>query len=492
MKKTLPFIIFFIFINLYEIKAQNWLLVDTGKTYHYSCDTTNTIFSLWADSIKINGTDTTYYTNRVILPCDTCHLQYYPGLNATMFLLKNQPLFLKRNITIINNGNIILTSPDTLILNRTAQVGNSWVFDTSASILASVYFKGLGSVLGVSDSLMGILLNSTDTIILSKNHGVIKWPCDTGSYFRLIGVEGIDTIGYHVPDSLEIYDFHEEDSFYYEDRQLWPDRNYYNSICLKVDSTFYYGNIKKYQYQYYQYGHLDDYGWNIHTWWSNGGTDSCIVLINNCAGINNDFSLVRFPIEYCRSYQDKRISSDYYSIFNLYLVNNKTVFEQLPLKYYSLVSYYGYPSNYTDILVNTDTLEVHHILIKEKQGLIENVEGFWEGGWGRIVTVQVLNGDTLTTPNSLCTYLNIKKTNELSDINIFPNPTNDIIYISGLTDGTIEIYNMLGQKVYQNKILEAESNEQVSINVNGKLNSGILIMKVASKEKSSSFKLFIK
>ena len=169
MKKTLPFIIFFIFINLYEIKAQNWLLVDTGKTYHYSCDTTNTIFSLWADSIKINGTDTTYYTNRVILPCDTCHLQYYPGLNATMFLLKNQPLFLKRNITIINNGNIILTSPDTLILNRTAQVGNSWVFDTSASILASVYFKGLGSVLGVSDSLMGILLNSTDTIILSKN-----------------------------------------------------------------------------------------------------------------------------------------------------------------------------------------------------------------------------------------------------------------------------------------------------------------------------------
>ena len=488
---------------LVSLKAQNWSPVSVGKTYHYSCDTTNTIFSLWADSLHVNGQDTTYYLNRLILPCDTCNWPYYQnyfGSTNVTLMIRNQPFFLKRELKVLNNGIFVMISPDTLVFDKNVAVSNSWIFDSFPNTQATVIFKNYGDVLGVPDSLMGVVINTNDTIILSKNYGIVKWPCIPGNYFRLMGVEGNDTVGYSVPDSSDIYDFHIGDSFYYEDWQLWPDRDYNNQICVKIDSLYYSGITKKYRCQFYEMGHLNDYGWNIHTWWDNGDTSNCDILIHNCIGINSEFSLENFPIEYCRSHQDTmlcpmNISTPYYSVFKLYFDNNRTVFEQLPLKYISLSDNYGFPSVFSDILINNDIMDIHHILIKEKQGLIENrnhLGSIDAISWGRVVSVQVINGDTISVPNLICSYLNINNPNNKSSLIIFPNPTNGEFNITGIDNGVIEVYSLVGEKVYSEKIENGSSETTSTIHLPKGICSGMYIVKIISGEEQFSSKLLLK
>jgi len=461
----------FIFANTIfaQINAQNWSLVNMGKTYHYSCDTTSTIFSLWADSMLVNGQDTTYYLNRVILPCDTCTVSYYQNYfgSYVSLMIKNQPLFLKREINILSDGKCVMISPDTLVLNKNLSVGNNWVFDSFPNITAMVYFKNFGNVLGVPDSLMGILLNSSDTIIISKNYGIVKWPCNAGNYYRLIGVEGQNTIGYYVPDLEEIYDFHTGDVFNHYSIEWWPEHSYYNNLNIKIDSVYFSSSEKEYKIKYCVSGMLFDYFWNIYDYWGSQGIDYYSV---------NNFR-ASFPIESCRSFQDKAFGN-YFSIYNLFLDNYRTVFEQLPPRYESLIMY-GFPIVFEDILINTNPTIIHHIKIKEKEGL------FWDD-WSQfeidkkiIVTTYILNGDTLITPNVLCTsWSDIQNDNSFNSISIFPNPSHGELNIQGVSMGMVEVYSMIGERIYFEKIEQNLLEEPIKLNIPKEVRPGMYIVKI--------------
>lgn len=72
-----------------------------------------------------------------------------------------------------------------------------------------------------------------------------------------------------------------------------------------------------------------------------------------------------------------------------------------------------------------------------------------------------------------------------STFNFYPNPVKDVLNISYKnTIDEVQIYNLLGQQVYSNKVNAAESTLNVS-----QLTSGTYLVKVTSNNETSTFKI---
>lgn len=493
MKSAKLILVIQLLLSLQVVTAQDWKPVTMGKTYHYSCDTTSTVFSIWADSSNVIGTDTILFTNRVILPCDTCNIQNYPNLNATRFLLKNQSLFLRRIIKYSGNNMIVLENKDTLVIDKNAEINNSWIFDTSANIQATVFFKGEGQILGITDSLMGILINSNDTIIISKNHGVVQWPCVTNNYFRLIGIESLDTIGYHIPSFNEIYKFQAGAVFHLYELEGYPDFSHNFNKIFKIEEIIPEINGGfTYRVNGCEWGNHSDY-------WSNSyfSVNDTFETIYNpyFYGSSHPIYYNNYPIITFKTYQDTLYSDeDYvnpmscYYLIKIYRQNGLTYFEQEQTQYFQLNKNPNYSFVSPEILTNEYGSEpsTHHIFIIEKSGLIENNYMQFEAGRAVGTTALNLTGDSTGLQCTCCiTGLYEKK---YEPIRVYPNPNNGILYISGIENGTIEISDIFGQTILVSDISDTGNRTSV-LDLKGKINTGFYLIKIRSNNKTRTIKM---
>lgn len=485
-KLTTLIVLMFVF---HSSNAQNWHFVETEKTYHYSCDTTNLIFSIWADSVKINGKDTIWFANRVILPCDTCHAENYPNSYANKFMLKNQALFLQREIKVSENGKINLQSPDSFIIEKNFAINQTWNFSNSKN--AEIYFRGIGNVLGVQDSIIGIIVNSTDTIVISKNYGVVQYPCVAGKYFRLIGVESKNSIGYHVPTFYEIYKFEKDDIIHKRAYEGDPGGYYdfyggYQILNVETDS------IEKFQYVFNgcQTTVIDGINFihdTIHQ--ENNGENFFINQTERRDCYHSIESVRTFQdtsFESLNCYPEKR-----YNIVTIYQKNGITYFEQKQTIFKKLNDIFLYSNANPDIIVNdTNHNEINEILIIERTGLIHNYYSAFEYDF-RFENKKV---DIYTTPSDdmFCNYFTLTTNNiQEKSIQLFPNPTTGIINISGLNVENIEVYNVFGQKVYRKSFSNSESNENLKIDLKNYVSKGIYFVNIQSENKNYSSKLIV-
>jgi len=474
--KTLKLITFIVLMCVFHISnAQNWHLIENAITYHYSCDTTNLIFSLWSDSTKINGNDTTIFTNRVILPCDTCHAENYPNSNANKFMLKNQALFLQREIKISANGKINLQSPDSFIIEKNFAINQTWNF--SSAKIANIYFRGISNILGVQDSVIGVLVNLTDTIIISKNYGVVQYPCVAGTY-------------------NEIYDFQKDDIISISSSYFSPVDRYEYGTNLIIEDVIY-DSIGNYKFKVCgcQYGWLTDgvgYG---------SLNDTIKDIINPLVNplIYSDYYDNNIHLISLRTFQDIQnltpndVLPKPFLIFKLYLKEGITYFEQEPTIYSELNGYY-YPNVNHDIICGFSTNEEysdeiqHHILVVENIGLIEDFMSGFEFSKGNSSYKAIANSPEAT----VCDYcILLSKNIEQNQFQIFPNPTTGIINISGLNVDNIEVYNVFGQKVYQKSFTNSENNENLKIDLKNYVSTGIYFVNIQSKNKNFTSKLIV-
>lgn len=479
MRKIIFAIIFVIFSIGFSI-SQNWHLVDTGRVNHYSLDTTNLVFSIYADSVKIEGEDTIFYNNRVILPCDTCHAENYPNVNATVFYLRNQALFLQRTIKLSPNGIIDLLSPESLTINLN---DSTWAFNNDSNYQAQLFYKGIYNFLSVSDSVFCFTVNSTDTVIVSKNYGVIQWPCENGAYFRLIGVEGINSIGYHIPTLNEIYDFQVDDILFKEESEGDPEEHmgYYERIKITtvIDST----NSENYQICGCKY--IDWATWD--TSYTAIDTINNIVQNNYFHEISIFNSEFLYPIETYTTLQD--IGHDFYEYLTLYYViklsieDGKTHFQQenqalIPINTYN---YDSLDWNENIIIKNTYEDIMHDILMIEGIGLKWNIFMDFEYGTSfkcyKDESENVCEACIVSSPDL----------NENNLILVYPNPSSGEINISGIDNAYVIIYNLLGKQVYKTDIKNAES-----LNLKHKIEPGIYFINISSKTKNKTLKLILK
>ncbi len=478
--------------------SQNWAPVKTGITSNFSCDTSNIIFSVWVDSVEFYGNDSVYYLNRVVRPCDTCSIYYidsimqYIGLNFSLsnnLFLKNQPQFLQRKI----NYNTLLSSS---WLNDTASyalypqlnVGSNWVFDTLRSITANLTNKTTGLVLGINDSLVTIIFSTGDSIVLSKNYGIIKFPAVSGSnlYYRLIGIEGIINIGVKVPGFFDIFNYNIGDEFGYKYQAYSPES------WLQLDDQ--YIVIQKDSFpdslHYIVTGNWNGLGQETNGFTSYYGSFTCNLkyyfdnVFYSGYQIQEEQNHVGFGInffdnhsfELINIYQgswDKTFSTTY---FNDSLQRiSKEINPELLFS----------PSEYNDTIANKDLLieylpgingKTYHCIVTQGVGYnLINIKDFENEQYKRL-TFLVLNGDTILN------YLTNISQKDVSILKVYPNPVKQNLIIEGLNNlEYFQLYNYSGELILQERFKNYSTNEPTVINMSG-ITTGLYIIQIVTKE----------
>lgn len=187
--------------SLGSLSAQGWAPITLSDTFNYQADTASHItHTLWVDSVQVINGDSVFFLNRVVSPCDTCNVMYQDPL------LMNQPQFLQRQITKKIDGQYVVEDSLEFTLFPDAGLHDSWVFDSTLSILAAVTGLAETSVLGTVDSVKIIELSSGESLILSKYHGILQFPGYDGKIYQLVGIESRN-LGERVPTFHDFFDF---------------------------------------------------------------------------------------------------------------------------------------------------------------------------------------------------------------------------------------------------------------------------------------------
>ena len=209
MHKLIKFIVLNTIIIAFPISliGQNWQPVHLYEKYNYQRGNTEIIYeTIWADSIQASMQDTVYFLNKI------CKKTYY----CTIW--RNAFTFLQREF-ICKEDKYVFSDPNTYVLLKNIDIGDNWMFDTLQSITATLDTTLHTLTFGTEDSIRIISLwdgisNYIDTLLWSKNYGIIRFPNfnDSSKFYSLIGLETAE-LGIQNPGVREIYDFSVGDLF---------------------------------------------------------------------------------------------------------------------------------------------------------------------------------------------------------------------------------------------------------------------------------------
>lgn len=163
--------------------AQNWSPVNLSEKYNFQNDTADYITNtIWVDSVSVQNGDSIFYLNRIVKPCDTCQL-------SSNLYLANQEQFLQRTIRKENEDKYIFSGQTPFTIFAKADLNDTWLLDTLNEIEATISNIQDIQLFDNQDSVKTIALSTGDSILLSKNHGLVYFPAiyDVSS-FNLIGI----------------------------------------------------------------------------------------------------------------------------------------------------------------------------------------------------------------------------------------------------------------------------------------------------------------
>jgi hypothetical protein len=216
-------IILFLLALTFSLKAQNWNAFNKAYRYNYIYDynalVTNVMFT---DSVKTVGSDTIYYLNRIGVECSgSCPTITTAITTTATVVVPNMPQFLQRTIIKASSGIVQLKDTGNWIIKPTCTVSEVWVFDSISLKTAQCVNISTLTIFSVVDSIKTIIADGTDTILLSKQFGLIQFPNIYGKnkYYRLVGIENkasydqTSLYGYKVPNAWDIYDYNVGDKF---------------------------------------------------------------------------------------------------------------------------------------------------------------------------------------------------------------------------------------------------------------------------------------
>ncbi len=463
MNKSILFLVFFFVLSLYSF-SQNWSVINPTDKFNYRLDNDPIVTAtIYADSSALFGSDSVYYLNRVM--CNTCATVIGgPDACNTCYSRKNMPQFMQRKCVISNSGIINFRDTANIILNMLAMVNDTWLLDSNWNVSATVISIQFDSVFGNSDSTKTILLSTGDTIILSKNFGILLYPnkYNSSSYYRLVGIEGRN-LGEHVPNFWDFFDFDIGDMFEYQGQLAFEDN------CT-WDIMSYCSFIKKY--------------------WITGKLINSDTLTYQISGIyyqncqvifGSNFCIGGFPYSGSEQYIDstnhwlnkykgetirlRDIVPPYYPD-NVPCDNNDSAYNSLVLAQdahglqskllgrYSPDSMlcYDFVHNALNNLSDTLFTAIHvgyYVVAKVGLGvtIFQNSGCFERDHWEQLIAYRKGN-DTVGVFSNDSYLLGLKEDVKMNDeINIFPNPAQTSITISSETQQTLEFFDVLGQKI---------------------------------------------
>lgn len=205
--RTLLAILFIAFTKL--VPAQDWALLNPAYRYNYNNDGTDTI----SNQIRVMGVDTLgvdsirFALNRVARPCVECP----PPCNVQVEL----PQFLGSRC--LRDGQTwTFNDPTELVIKPHAQVGEQWIFRPSDGTLCTVDLYTV--MLGVEDSVKRLTSALGDTVVWSKQQGLIYWHVQGASSYSLVGINGAG-VGRQVPTLADFFPYQPGDVVEFVDYQ---------------------------------------------------------------------------------------------------------------------------------------------------------------------------------------------------------------------------------------------------------------------------------
>ena len=167
-------------IACFGLFAQNWRPISLGETHHFRSDTAQYFpdRSIRVDSVTGSLVDSVYFL--------TNYLELLSPNTAAL----NRHGFCQHTMHVRPDGWYQFEGPGNLAVQATASLNDAWLLDSIQSLSATVEGVWQGTVLGQVDSLKLIRLTGGDSLILSKDHGIVEWPAALGSgHFQLVGLQ---------------------------------------------------------------------------------------------------------------------------------------------------------------------------------------------------------------------------------------------------------------------------------------------------------------
>ncbi len=452
---------FFVLVSF----GQSWSPIHGSSKYNYKLDTADYItHTVWVDSSEVIDNDSVFYLNRIVRTNKSCDsiIQFGWDQNAYCNLCrawKNQPQFLQR--TVHQNANGIFHFTDTLnfVIDVSAQVNETWTFDTTNSITAEVVSAELENIFGISDSVKTIILSSGDSIKLSKEYGITLFPdfSNQGTYYRLAGIENPD-IGEKVPGFWEMYDYavggvlcmdghgQDVDGPGYQitkriltSKEVFPDKIKYG--CFKIDTV-------------------------------NGG-----VGVGFFSSYTTTVTFVNSPNADYNAYNKQLITlGDGYYFCQLSKTNNKYVKSMgIPEIEWSDV-HFKLSDSVPDLLIPaySDIFNGSFDALEYMEGLgLYYYVGYCQSQCTNYYNYSYLE-DGSTDPNFCLPFTISIEEVQTIHVNIFPNPATTELTISGYNPSHLKLCNTLGQT-----IAEASNSNKLWL---GNLQQGLYLLQVFDKK----------
>lgn len=493
-----------IFIHLISLAySQNWAVFNKDYRYNYSLENENyTTVVIFSDSVLTQGTDTIFSLNRIAAKCDSCWF-YYPqaGVADSNYIMSNQPQFMQRRI-VYSNNQYRLSDTSNYIIPRFLSVGNSWAFNAARGITAQVISSTIKNYFGVTDSVNTILLSTNDTIIISKQCGILKYPAKFGQqkYYLLRGIENAS--------SYDVFSLYGEKV-----------PNYYDFFKLKPGVIHYYSRTSSYSGQpgaqcfvfYYARKTITSsvitgtLTYNSYIEDRKGCLGNCVTnappFSPTCA-IDNPFTFPSLPINtYTITNAQASISSpEYYNSYNNQFINTQSGLNQNKVlvtfgkttnnhfyKTYGHSCFSGYlrelKNEYSNLYYqkSSQNPQVYYGTVPAMYDIGSYGESFIEGygqvnlfaqafeGQNYYCTSTIIDGpDTLGTiiPYGITTGISNQEGNNYSSYG--PNPTKDIITINFPfeatgNNGIIEVKDVSGKLLLQKTITAGTNSEKVNL-----------------------------
>lgn len=215
--RLIVLVTFFLLLISGYINAQNWQAVNSGFKYNFTSEADDgVVYTIFADSADFDGQDSTLLLNRVVKDNEEGPVQF--GIYEQAFY--DQPQFLMQNVEI-NDTATVFMHPETFVLPFTVPGNGQWTFDELKWITAKVVCESDSTFFGITDSIRVIELSTGDTIIQSKDHGILRFDAVYEDVaYHLAGIE--DIAGQQVMDYKDFFDYQPGDVYEYESGSADP------------------------------------------------------------------------------------------------------------------------------------------------------------------------------------------------------------------------------------------------------------------------------
>jgi hypothetical protein len=365
----------------------------------------------------------------------------------------------------IDNEWYIFKDTSTYVFKIKTSPGDSWIFDSTNNVIATLSKIKYDTIFGQQDSLRYISLSSADTIIISKNYGIISMDIPNSDLkYRLLGIENLK-LGYRVPQYLDFFNFNVGDIFEYTERYEHNGQ----SVASRAYSQILYQNkiTQKTQlidgYKYYIEKSVIDSSWSY-------GSPVEITYEKTSNNIEYKYDSSSFLNYYNnQKFANYGVQRLYFSFDTSYHVN---------VKKYDVVPFPDQESASYGVGIGLINYYYYHY---------NNA-----GGDDRIyksLTGCKIGDQVFGTIHQEWFFTEIENTSSEVELNVFPNPAVDILFIRSIlpiNSFSYVIHDMTGKYILSGTI----NNNENSIDIT-ELSKGQYIINILAK-KNIWIKSFIK